>query len=598
MSATLPPPTAAAVRRPRRSLRFTRDDELVRLTRAGDSGAFEALYDRHARGILSFCRHMLGSKEEAEDAVQHTFLAAHRDLVSSEKPIQLKAWLYTIARNRCLSILRSRKEERALEDVPEPSVEGLASQVQQRQDLQEMLVDLRRLPDDQRAALVLSELGDLTHEEIGQTLGVRKDKVKALVFQARESLASSRTARDADCAEIQEQLAVLRGGALRRTQLRRHVEVCPACASFKAEVHRQRAALGVLLPVAPSLALKEAVIAGTVAAGGGGMIGGGGAAAGGGRRAAATGGGKALIAKVATLAVVAGTATGGGLKAVDEISGGDGGTATAQAGVPPEQRSVELVGALRKHADVTAAKRAADHGKAHASAPARERDRDSGAVTRPAVARPGEGERITVAERGRETIRAGEAKRKGPKRERIVQERKRSESQNTPAAQPPAAPQPPAPAPAQPTPPAQSPPAADVDVDEGTTQANAKGGKGKWWKGKGKGHRHHQGKHRQDPPAVPAPAPAPPAPAPAPEPPKADKPKHKDRGRSPWPGRRGRGREEQPPAPQPTPAPAPAPPPPPPPPPGKGHGRPGGDGEGHHGKGRVANLVESLVPKR
>ena len=356
MSATTQSATAY-VRRPYRALRFTRDEELVRLLRAGDERAFEAMYDRHHRGILAFCRHMLGSAEEAEDTVQHTFIAAHRDLVGSDKPIQLKAWLYTIARNRCLSVLRARKEERALDDVPEPSVQGLTAEVQQREDLRDLLADLQRLPEDQRAALVLSELGALSHEEIGATLGVRKDKVKALVFQARESLASSRSARDADCREIQEQLSVLRGGSLRRTTLRRHIEVCPACAAFKAEVKRQRSAMAAILPVVPSLALKESVLAaifGGGAAGGGGIIGGG---------LLAAGGSKALVAKVATVAVVAGGATGGGLVAVDEISnGGDGNTATAMAGVPPEQRSVRMVDALRERATETAGQRAVDRG--------------------------------------------------------------------------------------------------------------------------------------------------------------------------------------------------------------------------------------------
>ena len=90
----------------------------MRLVRVGDESAFEAIYDRHHRGILSFCRHMLGSREEGEDAVQHTFIAAYRDITAADKPIQLKAWLYTIARNRCLSILRARREQVALDDVP------------------------------------------------------------------------------------------------------------------------------------------------------------------------------------------------------------------------------------------------------------------------------------------------------------------------------------------------------------------------------------------------------------------------------------------------------------------------------------------------
>src|SRR3712207_2933912 len=184
MEASVLSRSADAVRRPRRSLRFTRDEELVRLIRAGDQSAFEVVFDRHHRGILSFCRHMVSSREEAEDAVQHTFAAAYRDLVDSDKPIQLKAWLYTIARNRCLSILRARREQVSIEDA-EPSTEGLSAEVQRRQDLRDMLADLARLPDDQRAALVLAELGALSHDEIGVTLGVRKDKVKALVLDRK-----------------------------------------------------------------------------------------------------------------------------------------------------------------------------------------------------------------------------------------------------------------------------------------------------------------------------------------------------------------------------------------------------------------------------
>ncbi len=60
--------------------------------------------------ILAFCRHLLDDREEAEDAAQHTFLAAYNAIVSSDQPIQLRPWLFTIARNRCFSILRARRE--------------------------------------------------------------------------------------------------------------------------------------------------------------------------------------------------------------------------------------------------------------------------------------------------------------------------------------------------------------------------------------------------------------------------------------------------------------------------------------------------------
>jgi hypothetical protein len=140
------------------------------------------------------------------------------------RDIRLKPWLFTIARNRCLSILRARREQPAeLDDVP---TVGLADEVQHRSDLRELLDDLRRLPVDQRAALVLSEVGDLSHSEVGAVVGCEVAKVKSLVFQARSSLIETRRARDIPCSEIREQLATATGGALRRGPLRRHLRAC------------------------------------------------------------------------------------------------------------------------------------------------------------------------------------------------------------------------------------------------------------------------------------------------------------------------------------------------------------------------------------
>ena len=180
--------------------------------------AFEAIYDRHHRALLGFCRHMLGSHEEAEDALQRVFVSAHGHLRDGTAHVNLKPWLYTIARNRCLSMLRARRETLALDDVHEPSSDGLAlaDEVELGEDLKDLLGDIARLPDDQRAALVLAELGDLSQQEIAATLDVRTDKVKALIFQAREALAGWRQAREVSCREICEQLSTLKGSALRR----------------------------------------------------------------------------------------------------------------------------------------------------------------------------------------------------------------------------------------------------------------------------------------------------------------------------------------------------------------------------------------------
>src|SRR6059058_5902586 len=90
---------------------------------AGDERAFEQLYDRHAASLLAFCRHLLGSPEEGEDALQHTFMAAHGALLRGDEPAHVKAWLFTIARNRCLSVLRARREQLDLDGdaAPEPA---------------------------------------------------------------------------------------------------------------------------------------------------------------------------------------------------------------------------------------------------------------------------------------------------------------------------------------------------------------------------------------------------------------------------------------------------------------------------------------------
>src|SRR4051812_23399047 len=200
------------------------DERLVEQVRRGNVEAFEALYDRYHRGILAFCRHMLSSADEAEDAVQQTFISAHHALHTGDRDIRFKPWLYTIARNRCLSILRARREQPAeLDDVP---TVGLPDEVQSRADLRELLADVRDLPVDQRAALVLSELGALSHAEVGAVVGCEVAKVKSLVFQARSSLMESRKARDIPCHEIREQLATATGGALRRGPLRRHLRAC------------------------------------------------------------------------------------------------------------------------------------------------------------------------------------------------------------------------------------------------------------------------------------------------------------------------------------------------------------------------------------
>jgi RNA polymerase sigma factor (sigma-70 family) len=299
-AASIPARAPAVPLRSRRLLALAGDRRLVEQVRRGNEAAFEVIFERHGPAILAFCRHMVGSREEAEDAVQHTFAAAYRDIQrGGDREIALKAWLFAIARNRCLSLLRARREVPTAIDALEsgsPSGAGLAEQVEERAELRHLLADVRELPDEQRAALLLTELGDLSQAEAAHVLGCEVSRVKGLVFRARSALIARHEAREAPCESIREQLANLRGGSLRRSELRLHLSECPGCRAYREQVRQQRRMLAVALPVAPTLGLKSSVLA---------AIGIGGGSAGG-LTAAAGGLGGATVAKVAVAGVLAG----------------------------------------------------------------------------------------------------------------------------------------------------------------------------------------------------------------------------------------------------------------------------------------------------
>ena len=228
------------------------DTRLAALVREGDARAFEALYDRHQASLLAFCRHMLGSLHDGEDALQQTFLRAHKALSNGPAPDAMRPWLFAIARNRCRTLLAARRESAQLPEDFEPGFDGLAEDVGRRADLRELVHDLSRLPDDQREALVLFELGGSSHADIAQVLACPPAKVKALVFQARSTLIAERDARSTPCEAIREQLAVARGGVLRRGPLRRHLRQCAPCDAYRLAVAGQRDGLASLLPVIPT----------------------------------------------------------------------------------------------------------------------------------------------------------------------------------------------------------------------------------------------------------------------------------------------------------------------------------------------------------
>ena len=330
------------------------DEQLAHAAGRGDMAAFDALYQRHHQPLLAFARHMLGRMHDAEDVVQHTFLAADRAFRAGKVPRAVRAWLYTVARNRCVSVLRARRDEVALAGDERVSTDGLAAEVEQREELRALVADLRRLPDDQRAALLLAELGELTHVEVARVIGVRQGKVKALVFQAREALAAASHARSLSCRSIREELSVATGAGLRRRHLRDHLTQCEGCREFSEQVRAQRAALAVVLPVVPSVGLHEAIVGGAAAAGAG--------AAGAGAAGAGALSAGSVAAKLLTIAAVGGAAAGGGALGLTELDPGGGDRPAVARVAPPAPRSAD------PGAEFTAVVQALGQGRKHGAA--------------------------------------------------------------------------------------------------------------------------------------------------------------------------------------------------------------------------------------
>jgi RNA polymerase sigma-70 factor, ECF subfamily len=178
--------------------RAATDAQLVDLVRAGDDRAFAAIHARYAPRLTGFARGLLGgAHHDAEEVVQDAFVRALHALRAGDREMALKAWLFTIVRNRALDELR--RPVRTVDLEPHAAVlrDGGGDPYEcaaTAEELRALLAGLRRLPERQRTALVLHELGDRSHRAIARELHVSEGGSKALVSRARASLAPTRTA--------------------------------------------------------------------------------------------------------------------------------------------------------------------------------------------------------------------------------------------------------------------------------------------------------------------------------------------------------------------------------------------------------------------
>ncbi len=167
------------------------DETLVRQAQKGDRHAFDELVRRHQGRVYAVCLRLTRNPSEAEDALQETFISAYRALGRFEAKSQVSTWLYRIATNRSLDVLRRRSGEVSLDDEDagwQPAAPGDGfEQHRQRTQLEQAL---RRLPEEFRVAAVLCDVAGLTPTEAGEVLDVPVGTMKSRVFRARAQLAA------------------------------------------------------------------------------------------------------------------------------------------------------------------------------------------------------------------------------------------------------------------------------------------------------------------------------------------------------------------------------------------------------------------------
>jgi RNA polymerase sigma factor (sigma-70 family) len=308
-------------------LRLQGDERLVALTRKGNQAAFEALVQRYESRLLAFCRHMLGSREDAEDVLQEVFAASYNAMVADERPINARPWLYRIARNRCLNHLRRPVPvgQDSMDIFERDGGTSTSDTVHKREEFRQLVADVQELPETQRTALLLREIDALSYDQIAEAMETTIPSVKSLLVRARVSLAEAAEARLLTCEEVRIELGKAAEGLERTTApVRRHLRTCERCRTFRGELRKTTKALAAIYPLGPLVLLKKLVFGKLIFSGGGAAGGGaaGGGAAGAGALGAtgasalgggALGGGAAMGgASLATTAAATSAAMGGG----------------------------------------------------------------------------------------------------------------------------------------------------------------------------------------------------------------------------------------------------------------------------------------------
>ncbi len=221
---------------------------LARLAVRGDRRAFEAIFQRYHQELFRYCRAIVHDPDDAQDALQSTMASALRALPGEDRQIALRPWLYRVAHNEAISILRRRPLVMDAERLPEPLAPGVHAEAEARERLRDLVVDLDHLPERQRGALVMRELSGCSYAEIGATLGASEPAARQAVYEARVALKELATGREMQCETARRALSERDGRMLRGRRLRAHLRTCESCRDFRMGISQRRADLQALCP--------------------------------------------------------------------------------------------------------------------------------------------------------------------------------------------------------------------------------------------------------------------------------------------------------------------------------------------------------------
>jgi RNA polymerase sigma-70 factor (ECF subfamily) len=220
---------------------------------------FEHMYRRHGPSVFRYTLAVLGNEADAEDATQQTFLSAYKSWERGERPRRPHNWLIAIAHNVCRQRFRERARRPAevgleTDDFPSPEVDDLLGAAEIRSALEQLAFN-------QRAALVMRELGGISYRDIAAALGITESAVETLLFRARRAL-REQLEGDLTCGQAESALSRRLDGRLDRSEaaaLRAHLRACRECATLERSMRARRGALrGLPFPVPPPLSLPAA----------------------------------------------------------------------------------------------------------------------------------------------------------------------------------------------------------------------------------------------------------------------------------------------------------------------------------------------------